>query len=411
MIMFVIHAIQRNICRHGKKSFLSILISFMIVLFLLLYIENIKGNEAQLVKLGETIPVTARVCNIDGTQEVGLQIDFDKLQKVRETGLVTDEVITIQIYGDLAVNSQEEKPHFLEYSFVGSNTLSAFSAFSPQDVSYTKNYDESFLTRQEAVCIVRDELMKEQKLNTGDDLEIIVYAPEYDEYGGYTFLFQSLGIVKLKVIGSYSTGKMVLSEDLPDIISSIGFVANLYEGTDAKRYASSARFMLEDPLKLNEFKSTMQEAGFASVNMQESFSRVGAALTMNDETFIMSATQLTESLTLLKSFAPLIFIIVTIIGFISSYLLMQSRKNEFAIMRSLGTSRKKSFKIIFLESAILVFSGSLLAAIIAAFLVNIKVLTMGFVLTTFLFFYMLGTVIALLLLNRFSVMAILSKTD
>lgn len=409
--MFVIHTIYKNISRHRKKSFLSIVISTMIVLFLLLYMENIERNKAQLIKISQTIPVTGRVCNIDGSQDVGLQIDFENLNKINETNLVKNEVFTIQAYADLATRSYEGRSHRPEFSFVGSNSFSAFSAFSSKDVSYIDNYDKSFLNGYEPICIVRNRFMKEQKISPGDELEIVVYAPEYDSEGWYTFKYKKIDVVKLKVIGSYYADTNILSDKMPDIISPIGFVESVYEAADIKCYASAARFNLKDPIKINEFKSEMQKIGFSSTDMQAGFSRVGEALTINDETFIMSATQLTESFNLLKSFALLIFIIVGLIGFIVSYLLMQSRQNEFAIMRSLGTSKRKSFKIIFLESMILVILGIIIGAIISAFFVNVKIKTMGFVLIAFLIFYMMGTAIALLLLNRFSVMTVLSKID
>lgn len=407
--MFVIQTIRKNIMRHRKKSILSILISIMIVLFLLLYTENIEENETQLLKLGETIPVTARICNIDGSQEIGLQIELEKLQKIQETKLVTDEVITIQSYVNLAAEDEQSKRPIIQ--FIGCNTLSAFTAFSGKDVTYLEGYDESFFTGEEAACILRETFLKKQNLKLGDELDLVAYAPEYNGAGSQTFKYEKLGPIKLKVVGSYYTRNRLASDELPDIISPLDYAINVYKGTGIDCYGNSGRFTLKDPLKINEFKSAMQEIGFKSVDMQKGFSRVGEAMTMNDETFILSATQLTESLNLMKGFAPLIFIIVAAIGFIASYLLMQSRRNEFAIMRSLGTSKKRCFRIIFLESMVLVLFGSLLGALISTFIVNIKIITMGMILAAFIIFYMLGTTIALLLLNRFSVMAILSKTD
>lgn len=409
--MFVSRTIHKNILRHWKKSSLSVLISVMIVLFLLLYIGNIERNETQLLKLGETIPVTVRICNIDGSQEVGLQIDFEKLQKIHDTGLVTDEVITTQTYAKLIDASYEDKSLRPGINFVGSNNFLVFTAFSSHDVVYMEPYDEGVLAGNEAVCIVRDTFMKEKNLTLGDELKIAAFAPVYDSTGWATFTYQELNIVKLKVIGSYYAKNRGLSDELPDIISPIAYVAGIYEGTDVKCYASSARFTLKDPFKLNEYKSKMQELGFLSVDMQAGFSRVGQALSMNDETFIMSATQLTQSLNLLKGFAPLIFAIVSVMGFISAYLLMQSRRCEFAIMRSLGMSKRKSFQIVFGESFILVFTGSFLGVLASAVIVGVKSTTAAFVLISFLIFYLLGTTIALFLLSCFSVKTILSKTD
>ena len=407
--MFVFHAIQKNISRHRKKSFLSVLISCMIVLFLLLYMGNIEKNQAQLLRLGRTIPVTGSICNIDGSQDVGLQIDFGMLKKMRDTGLIKDEVTAMEIWAALPGTYSESAMGIL-FRFEGTNSFSIFSSFTPKDVSYIDNYDESFLKGSEAVCIVRDRFMREQNIKLGDELEVEAYAPKYDDEGQIIDDFEKIGLVKMKVIGSYKS-KTQSRNEAPYIISSDKFVESIYEGTNVKSYASAARFTLRNSLKINEFKDEMEKIGFLPTNMRSGFSRVGKALTINDETFIMSATQLTESLNMLKSFAPLIFIIVAAIGFISSYLLMQSRQHEFAIMRSLGTSKEKCFRIIFLESMILALLGSIIGAFVSGFIVNLMFKTTVTVLAVFLIFYMMGTAIALLLLNRFSVMAVLSKTD
>lgn len=409
--MFILNTIKKNILIHWKKSSLSIILSILIVLFLLLYIGNIEKNTLQLARLGETIPVFVSVCNIDGSEEVGLQIDFDKLQEIQETGLVKEEVFAAQNYAKLLDENYEDKTKRPAISYLGANSLLAFTAFHPEDVSYMNGYNEGTLLGNEGVCIVRDKFMKEKNLKLGEAFEIAVFAPVYDSSGGETFVYKEVEIVKVKVIGSYSSSNKGYSDELPDIISPIAYVASIYEGTDIRCYASSARFKLSDPLLLNEFKNTMSELGFHSVDLQKGFSRVGNALTMNDETFIMSATQLTKSLHLLKSFAPVLFALVSVIGFVSSYLLIQSRRNEFAIMRSLGVSKKKSFLIVFMESFVLVMIGSLLGLLPAGIVVPIRIEAAGIVLFGFLVFYMLGNFLALLLLNRFSVMAILSKAD
>lgn len=407
--MFVVHAIQKNALRHKKKSFLSILISGMIVLFLLLYISNIEKNQAQLIKLGRTIPITGSICNIDGSQDVGLQIDLEMLNKMRDTGLIKDEVTAMEICAAMP-NTYDESALGCLCRFVGTNSFSIFSSFTSKDVSYIDDYDESFLEGSEPVCIVRDRFMSEQNINLGDELEVEAYVQKYDKEGEMIDDFEKISSVKMKVIGSFKS-KTQSRNEAPYIISPIGFVESIYEGTNVRSYASAARFTLKDSLKVNEFKNEMQEIGFSSTNMQGGFSRVGKALTINDETFIMLATRLTESLNMLKSFAPLIFIIVAAIGFISSYLLMQSKQYEFAIMRSLGTSKGKCFRIIFLESMILALLGSIIGAFISGFVVSLMAKTIVAVLAVFLIFYMMGTAIALLLLNRFSAMAVLSKMD
>lgn len=409
--MFIVHSIRKNMMKHWKKSILSLLISLVLILFLLLYLQNIQSNQAQLIKLGETIPVTGRVCNIDGSQEVGLEIDFHKVHQVLETGLVSDAVITAQTYGRETDATEEDRQLPPPINIIGANTFDAFQAFTAEDVSFIDGFNESYLTGEEEICILRDSYMENQGIEPGEEFELEVYAPKYTDEGGSSFTYKLMGIKKLKAIGSLSTGNHNGSEELPDILCPISYIEGIYEGTSQKPYASSVRFALRDPLRMNEFKSEMLAIGFTSVNISGGFSHTGKALTMNDQTFVLAASQLKESLTMLQGLAPLIFIIVVVIGFIASYLLMQSRRNEFAIMRSLGTGKKLCFAIIFLESLVLALLGSIIGTAIALTIVEVSFLVTSLILVGFLITYLLGTAIALFLLNRFSVMAILTKTD
>jgi ABC-type antimicrobial peptide transport system permease subunit len=409
--MFIIHLIQKNVMKHWKKSILSVLISIVIILFLLLYLQNIESNQTQLIKLGQTIPVTGRVSNIDGSQVVGLEIGFDKVHQVLDTNMITDAVITAQAYARETDATELDRMLPPPIIIIGANTFSAFTAFSTEDVTFTSSYDESYLTGNEEVCVLRDAYLQEQNLKLGEEFELEMYAPKYNGQVGSSFTYEWMGVKRLKIIGSYTTDANILSEDLPYIITPMSYIEHIYDGSKEKPNASSMRFTLKEPLKINVFKSAMQQIGFVSVNISGGASHIGKAISMNDQTFILAATQLKESLTMLKSLAPLIFIIVAVIGYIASYLLMQSRQNEFAIMRSLGTDKKRCFIIIFLESLMLALIGSILGTVGALIIVDVSPLMTGVILGSFLITYLLGTAIALFLLNRFSVMAILTKTD
>ncbi len=409
--MFIIHLIRRNAVKHCKKSVLSVLISLAIILFLLLYLQNIESNQDQLLKLGQTIPVTGWVSSIDGSQEVGLEIGFDKVHQVLDTNLITDAVITAQAYARETDATELDRMIPPPIIIIGANTFSAFTAFSTEDVTFTSSYDESFLTGNEEVCVLRDTYLQERNLMLGEEFELEMYAPKYNDQVSSSFTYEWMGVRRLKIIGSYTAGTNILSGDLPYIITPMSYIEYIYDGSREKPKASSMRFTLKEPLRINEFKSAMLQIGFVSVNISGGASHIGKALSMNDQTFILAATQLKESLTMLKSLAPLIFIIVAVIGFIASYLLMQSRRNELAIMRSLGTGKKRCFIIIFLESLMLALIGSILGMVVALIIVEVSPLMTVVILVSFLITYLLGTAVALFLLNRFSVMAILTKTD
>lgn len=409
--MFIVKMILRNIKKHWKKSLLSIGISGLIVLFVSVYIQNMESNRMRLELLGTTIPVTGRVTNIDGSQEIGLKIDFEYLKKMQESGFTIDEVMTIQTYGEGADLPEEEKPQRPTWFNTSTNSLSAFNSFSAKDVTFLPPYNEDIFSGKEAVCILRDQFMEEQGLKLGDEWELILHAPMYDGGGMENFKYKKLGYIKLKVAGSYYNRWKGPSDDLPGIITPLDFIVGVYEDAGLQCFASSARFALKEPLRINEFKERMLEIGFKSADVRKEYSRNGRAITMNDETFIRAATQLTKSLDMLRALAPILFIIIAVIGFIASYLLLQSRQYEFAIMRSLGTGKGRSFLILILESAVLSVAGCLLGALGNGVLLGTKPVVILLISLLFLAFYLSGTVIALFLLNRFNVMVILSKTD
>lgn len=410
--MFTYLMIKKNIVRHWKRNLLAILISMMLALFLLIYINNIELNKLHLSKLGETLLVTGRVSNMDGSQETGLIIDFDKVDKIINTGLVDDVVITSQTYGMLAGTAEEEKQYGPQINMVGTNTLSAFSDISATDISFQGNYDESFLQGNKFLCIVNDTLTDEQGTSLGGELELEVYAPKYEVKSGELYTYEELRVMKCKVIGTYSIQSIDSSVEIPDMLIPIRSMESIYLESGVIPTASSMKFTLSQPFQMNEFKSIMKDIGFYSVSLSGSSSNEGKALIMNDQIFILAATQLKENLALMQGLAPLIYFIITVIGLISSYILMQSRQEEFAIMRSLGTGSMRTFFIILLESVILAVLGILLGTFAGGIIIKaFKPEIMGIVLFIFLIFYILGTAIALLLLNRFSVMKILSKTD
>jgi len=137
----------------------------------------------------------------------------------------------------------------------------------------------------------------------------------------------------------------------------------------------------------------------------------GETLIVNDKTFIHSASSLKKNLTLTYTFFPLILIIVILVGYTASYMMMQSRRQEFAVMRSLGTSKKKCEAMLTIENMILVLFGCLIGALIASFISTIGILEGLAIVIVFLISYMSGSFFAIHRLGKFSVMEVLTKAE
>ena len=70
----MIYIIMRNLWCHRRKNLLTVFICIFIITLLSLYNGNIEGTQRQLSLLPSALPVYSRITNLDGSQDVGLDI-------------------------------------------------------------------------------------------------------------------------------------------------------------------------------------------------------------------------------------------------------------------------------------------------------------------------------------------------
>jgi len=408
--MFVIRKAFLNMHRHNKKSALAFFITLIIVLFLCLYVGSIERIETQLKNLKNELPVTATVCDLSGKKTMGLKIPVEFVHKAVKSDEIENPRYTARMYSmdaaehkELEYGSPEDPPLTIECI----NTLLILPKDVREGIVYAAGYDESFLSGDEAVCLMSEEDMAEKGLKLGDKYEFALYrmtiVSDYIVSG-----VRYLKGASLKIIGTYSMKSSKSDEvAVPNLVVSPGWSNKCFRSSNINFFYESLTMTVKDPTNLNKFKADMEEVGFTDVDVAVVERKTGESLLVDDEAFIQSATQMKKNLSLMRTFAPLIFVIVVSIGFVSSYLIMQSRRKEFAIMRSLGTGKGKSFVVIMLESVIIQILGGA-AGIGIAYLFGPVSLSLF---AAFFSFYLFGTALAIIFLNRFSVMEILTKTE
>ena len=112
----------------------------------------------------------------------------------------------------------------------------------------------------------------------------------------------------------------------------------------------------------------------------------------------------------LRAMYIVLLILVVFLGFMVSYLLTNARKNELAIMRSMGTSKLQAFLSFFIEQALLCLCGAILGlAIVLTFYVPDAKGILSIV--AFLTVYLLGSSVSVAIMNRISVLNILSQKE
>lgn len=105
--MRLLRQCARSICRNKSKSLLSVSICMVAVLFLNIYIGNLADCQQQFEKLPKTFTVTARVTNPNGSQDAGLEIPSDTVEKIRASEYIKDLSLTMQLAGGLGDLSAE----------------------------------------------------------------------------------------------------------------------------------------------------------------------------------------------------------------------------------------------------------------------------------------------------------------
>ncbi|MCL6458966.1 MAG: ABC transporter permease [Gorillibacterium sp.] len=397
-----------NIRRYKFKSILSVLIFGLIVLLLNLYIANIQTNRKQLSDLAKVLPVLAHISNLDGSQNVGLEIKKETVMQLQSSPYVSGLAYTTQLMAGLGDFPVDEQGKYLTIPVVAVNTINALPGLPLGNITLANGATLDFLQSNEAQCLVDEQFLKQNKLAVGDT---IVLKPSYYRYepDGFQLRLRPLGLFSIKIIGSVAPWNQMSSGIVSQIILPVGWTQVAFDGAGIEYYADSAAFTVKDALKLNAFKAQMQEFKFKSVQVTAPLSYNGNTLVVADGNFIKAASHLQENLSLLNRFFRFILVVVAFAGYITSYLLMQNRRPEFAVMRSLGSSKSACFTTLITESVILQIIGGLLSSVVAMLLGTGGVTALPVIIA--MFFFMLGTIVALLFLGRFNVMAILFRND
>ena len=198
----------------------------------------------------------------------------------------------------------------------------------------------------------------------------------------------------------------------PDVVLPFETVRDAFHRLEIPFFADSASFHVADSLELNEFKQEMRDLSLRGASpFTQDYSLNGDALNLNDVVFINAATYLRRVIDVVRAFFPFVLILIVCVGYLVTLLLLQSRRNEMALLRSLGLGKWKCFRIFFTEQLILVVTGIVAGSVLSVLLQGnyggSSVLT-GCLVGVF---YMLGNSLALWKLMQVSVMEALFQAE
>lgn len=405
--MFYLHMVLCNIKRNKWKGISTVSICIFVFILLNLYLTYIYNCKMQLNALPNISPIYCSVSNLDGSYQVGIEISEDLIKNLETSTKIKDAAFSVRMIagiGDFSIQDWKEK---LNLNVAGANSISAVSGISSGDIHMENNLT-SFFSSVDPICIINKSIMEKNQLKVGDTVALNLYYQYYDEkeYLHYA----PLELLSLEIIGTmdlFNTNTLQLP---PDILIPFETVREVFHRNKIDFYADSASFYVADPLQLNAFKDEMKSLGLLESVPTAKLSYDGIALTVRDTTFRTLASQLRQSIDALEGFFPFISTIVIFIGYITSFLLLNSRQKEYALMRALGAGRGRCFLIFFLEQFFLIILGAFIGGGTADLILKgtLEVVTTG---NIFLFSYFLGCMVALWRIGKASVIEALFCTE
>ena len=395
----IISMTKKLILRSPLKSILTIIFSISIIIFIGLYINNIKTLETSLKKLSQTIPVTGEICDISGSKTTGLEIDERKGNQIISSQYVVQAKYTIQVVAN-NINNQNN----ISTTLMGCNSIDALPLLYDDNIDFMSRNDSSFLADDKNNCIVEAEFAKQNNIVLGQEITFSLSIYKYDSG---VYLTDNIDNVKMNVIGIYDYN----SATNTSIIVPVKSLARLVKESGNEVFYDSLKFELKDPGKLNEFKQDVKSIGFSNINSQSVQSVAGNSLIVYDNIYIVNASNILDALQMYRLFEIPFIILMVVLYVLVIFVLIKNKQLEMAISLSLGQRKKAVNFNLFLEIEILSILGCLLGVLALALITDIEIFSLLMIFFGFLILSILGIMLVIKLLMNFDIMQLLSKTD
>lgn len=405
-----IYSIGVNIKRHRFKSILNAAISMLTVIVMAFYLGSLSSARQQFGELPEAIPVRATVMNAIGTLRSGLLVRQQVLDTVYASPYIGGIEETAELIGHIRTEGgTEDDSQCSEIQILGVNCPEITGDYTEEEIHWADGWDWERFLEGEPVCIAGNTFLEQQDLGIGDEA---AFALEHYQPLplGPGLERSSLKPEKLEIAGVMGIAKDSAAQ-APQIVVPVNWVKQIYKENGKVYFASSLAFTVTDPMNLNALKQDLVKAGLSSVVPELTDTYIGSALRMEDDVFIQAAVGLEKNISLLEAFLPFMILIVLLAGYLVPHLLLQGRRGEYAIMRALGTSKKRCTVLFFTEHMLLAMAGAAAGAGLAAVFGTAGILTAAAVWGLFLLCHALGAAAAMWMFGKMSVAAVLSRRD
>lgn len=341
------------IIKHIRRSVMKSVLSVLLSVLLFVAVGQCETMRQSYIDLCSTTEIKAKFMN-------GLSIS--SFTQLMETSYVTDPYYEFTSRAD--INSSDA-------SCVVTNNIYGYTGEEPA-ITYAQGYDESCMEEPGSVCIVGNRLLEENGLQPGDkvlitvsgtlkslqDLYIDKYRKEHHEEALTDAQILEIGSGEIEqelsrqgtyftIAGSVTTPSGKYDET---VFSPGTLKTTLIFGKEI--FLELAEFTVADNLRVDEFRSY--------------------AKGINSGTFVMDTSKIDnvlKSLALFNKLIPTVLVAAVLIGGLLCGLIIIQSSKETAILRVLGTTRRRTGVILVLEQIFLCMVG-LIIGIIGLWLYN-----------------------------------------
>ena len=450
-----------SVRRGGWRSAVVPAAALVLALLLGLLSSGTQGWSGQIDALYDTAQIGGQVTSTNGRQATSLAVSIPKARLLWQSGMLS----RLSVSKGWHYWFSEEMPGFADTSFgqdtkavwigrqpelVALNSLDAAPAFydgDPPQVEWLEGWDESFLSGSDYYsvldcmsywqgypisysgasewltypCLVSQSFLEERSLELGDTFEMQVRMEIKGQDHDLVLSFQTVGAysgstsqqeiyvpLSFWCDPSWITGEEAPVADGERITSSSNFSDKA--GRDAYFYVnttlSTCRFTLASPRQLDRFRDYLEDQGISQVGHT---GRDRTTVVLQDQAFVETVSALGRYVTFSQILLPALCAAVGLLGFVISWLMVNGRRMEFAIMRGLGASRGRVFLSFFLEQALLALAGCALGGLV---LTALGAGGTGWLATAgFLICYLAGCALAVLAVVRTRLIQLLSEKE
>ena len=324
---------------------------------LLSYLSNYRENQQQkLEEARDAFEVRCIVTDIKGTKSTGLRLREDVLQFVTdETSPLSPYIKDIRITKEFTYSAPEYGVQTIldgDYTpLIGITDAHCADQLDPDQGKICTYFTEDFYRREDYVCLVSEGFYQQLEsdsitLSITDPIINPIMQPELGK-----------GTVEFQVVGFYPGNWQIiyipfeaakkLEKELSGRIScdSISFLAADNRWLSALTEAAAERFGRVDPMFASNDTSAL-------------------ALTVQDAQYQATVAALEQNIQRVTLLLPVILLLSLGAGFFASILSTRNQGRNYALMRTVGLTRKRLFLSVLSEQLLLpAVAGGITAAV------------------------------------------------